>query len=187
MVSVAEERDREYLIALWREAFSEESYAVYFYDTVSFKDIFVWREKGQVVSMLHFLPCSFAYGQKIYQGVYMYALATSLQHRKKGIMEKLIEAAKKRAEKENMDFLCLVAANPKLCGYYENFGFHTVNKAEERARLDFSPHIKKYVLWERMQEEKTENNSVKEEIMDNQMIYGLREIPFCKFFGEIPY
>lgn len=187
MISMAQECDRNDLIDLWREAFAEEPYAVYFYNIVSFQDIIVWRENGHPVSMLHMLPCSFCFGDKTYQGGYLYALATSAVYRKKGIMGKLIHAAKERAVKSDCDFLCLAAAAPSLCAYYETFGFGRTDGNRECAVLEFLPHIQKYVQWERMQEEKTENTSEKEDFMENQMVCGLKEIPFCKFYGEIPY
>lgn len=187
MVSQAREQDRKDLIVLWREAFSQESYAVYFYNAVSFDDIFVWREEERAVSMLHFLPCSFVYGRKIYRGAYLYALATLRQYQKQGIMGKLIEAAKERAKEEKLDFLCLAAANQELCGYYETFGFRVADCAKESVTLDFPAHIKKYARWERMWEEKTENTSEKEDIMKNQMVYASGGMPFCKFRGDIPY
>lgn len=187
MISMAQECDRNDLIDLWREAFAEEPYAVYFYNIVSFQDIIVWRENGHPVSMLHMLPCSFCFGDKTYQGGYLYALATSAVYRKKGIMGKLIHAAKERAVKSDCDFLCLAAAAPSLCAYYETFGFGRTDGNRECAVLEFLPHIQKYVQWERMQEEKTENTSEKEDFMENQMVCGLKEIPFCRFLGEIPY
>ncbi|MCM1467527.1 MAG: GNAT family N-acetyltransferase [Alistipes sp.] len=187
MVSEAREQDREDLIVLWREAFLEEPYAVCFYNAVSFDDIFVWRDGERAVSMLHFLPCSFGYGRKTYRGAYLYALATLRQYRKKGIMGKLIKAAKERAEKEKLDFLCLAAANRELCGYYEAFGFRAADCAKESVPLDFSARVKKYARWERMREDKTENTSEKEDILKNQMIYATGGMPFCKFLGDIPY
>lgn len=187
MISMAQECDRNDLIDLWREAFAEEPYAVYFYNIVSFQDIIVWRENGHPVSMLHMLPCSFCFGDKTYQGGYLYALATSAVYRKKGIMGKLIHAAKERAVKSDCDFLCLAAAAPSLCAYYETFGFGRTDGNRECAVLEFLPHIQKYVQWERMQEEKTENTSEKEDFMENQMVCCLKEIPFCRFLGEIPY
>lgn len=187
MLSMAQECDRNDLTALWREAFGQESYAVNFYQMVLFEDIIVWRANGRSVSMLHFLPCSFCFERRTYRGVYLYALATLKRYRNKGIMGKLIRAAKERAERENFDFLCLAAATPSLCGYYETFGFHKADGADEKISLTFLPEIQKYVQWERMQEEKTENTSEKEEFMENQMVCRLKEIPFCKFFGEIPY
>ncbi len=187
MISTAQECDRNDLTALWREAFAEESYAVYFYRIVPFEDIIVWRENERPVSMLHMLRCSFCYEERVYQGVYLYALATSKPYRNRGIMGKMIQAAKERAEKDGCGFLCLIAAAPPLCGYYETFGFDKVDGADIKAALKFSSDLKKYVQWERMQEEKTENTSEKEDFMENQMVCRLKEIPFCKFSGEIPY
>lgn len=187
MISMAQECDRSDLIDLWREAFAEEPYAVYFYSIVPFQDIIVWRENGHPVSMLHMLPCSFCKGDRMYQGVYLYALATLKMHRGHGMMGKLIYAAKERAVKSDCDFLCLAAAAPSLCAYYETFGFGRTDGNGECAVLEFLPHIQKYVQWERMQEEKTENTSEKEDFMENQMVCCLKEIPFCRFLGEIPY
>lgn len=186
MVSTAKNSDRNNLIDLWREAFSEEACAVYFYDIVSFENIFVWRENGQAVSMLHFLPCAYQCDTMVYRGAYLYALATALPFRKKGIMGRLIEAALERAKETDLDFLCLAAANLPLCGYYKTFGFERVKETVEAAKLHFNKNIEEFVLWERMQETQTENTN-KEKLINNQMICGLRKIPIRRFTGEIPY
>ncbi len=188
MISIAEKSDKENLIKLWREAFEEESYAVRFYETVSFEDILVWRENEKVVSMMHVLPCFYTYDSRTYCGVYLYALATAGEYRKKGIMEKLIHAAKKRAEEKNLDFLCLIAANQALKGYYNKFGFCAVLKeTKENAVLHFHKDMEEYVRWECMQERKAANTNDKTEPAEFQMICRLKEQPDCVFTGKIPY
>lgn len=188
MISVADSRDRENLIQLWRETFSEESYAVRFYETVSFEEILVWREAGTVVSMLHALPCFYEYNGRTYRGIYLYALATAKDYRKKGIMGELIKAAKTRAKEQNLDFLWLIAAEPSLYAYYRKFGFHvTAETAEETAELNFHKNIEEYVQWECMQEADSENTNDKQGRWENQMICALKELPDCIFAGKIPY
>lgn len=187
MISIAKYSDKESLIKLWREAFSEEPYAVRFYENAAFEDILVWREEGQAVSMLHFLPCFYVHGDRTYRGAYLYALATAKDYRKKGIMGELIKAAKTRAKEQNLDFLFLIAAERKLCGYYEKYGFCVAGQRKETAVLHFHNKIEEYVQWECMQEADSENTSDKTVLAENQMVCRMIKQPDCIFVGNIPY
>lgn len=188
MISTARNSDKEDLIQLWREAFSEESYAVRFYENVSFGDILVWRQEESVVSMLHALPCSYVYDGRKFCGIYLYALATVKDYQNKGIMGRLIHAARSMAEEKNLDFLSLIAANQLLYSYYEKFGFCAVRKETKAAAvLQFHKKIQEYVVWEYMQETDWENTVQKTKLAENQMIYKLKEQPSCIFSGKIPY
>lgn len=188
MISIAEYRDKESLIKLWREAFSEEPYAVRFYENAAFEDILVWREGGEAVSMLHFLPCFYVSGGRNYRGAYLYALATAKDYQKKGIMGKLIKAAREQAERRKLDFLSLIAAELPLQDYYKKFGFRPVTKnTKETAVLHFHKNIEEYVQWECMQEADPENTIDKTVLAENQMVCTLRQQPDCIFVGKIPY
>lgn len=139
MISFASKEDVPALMKLWKEAFSEEAFARMFYDMIFNSGmceevkIIVDRQENngkesepEIISMLHYIPCSYENGAVKCNGAYLYALATDKRYRCRGIMGEMIEYAKKLAVRQKAVFLYLLPAEDRLYGYYERFGFDVV-------------------------------------------------------------
>lgn len=109
------------LRGLWKEAFG---------DTDAFLDAFFEHgfshtrcrcisEKGRVVSVLYWFEVMY-HGQRF---AYLYAVATAISHRGKGMFAALLADAKNVLVSQGFDGILLVPENESLCRMYEKFGF----------------------------------------------------------------
>lgn len=71
--------------------------------------------EGRIVGMLHLVP----FGET----VYVFAVATHPDHRRRGIAGRLLERALVRARAEGFRFAALIPASEELRRYYARFGF----------------------------------------------------------------
>ncbi len=113
---------------LWYGVFgdSEEYISLIFDKGYTPSEVFATVSGEEVVSALYLLKCNISVGEKVLSGRYLYAAATSPEHRKQGLMSKLICEAKEYIAANNIDFIALVPANENLYGYYRGFGFETL-------------------------------------------------------------
>ncbi len=113
---------------LWADVFGDsEEYINLLFDYGYLPaECFAEIEKDEVVSALYLLKCSVNIAGVDYEGRYLYAAATSVSHRGKGLMAKLILEAQKYIRDEGISFIALVPANEGLYGYYGKFGFETL-------------------------------------------------------------
>lgn len=122
--------DKKYipsLKSLWHNVFGdEEGYIDLFFKKQYYSSkTFASFDGEEAVSALYLLPCKIRFEKKLYDGFYLYAAATDVNHRKKGIMKELIEEAFGFARDEKIDFISLVPANDHLYNYYSKLGFET--------------------------------------------------------------
>ncbi len=115
---------------LWADIFGDdEEYINLLFD---FKytpaECFAEISEGEVVSVLYLLKGYIITGGKVFEGRYLYAAATSVKHRGKGIMAKLIKESQEYVKGKGLSFICLVPADEGLYGYYARFGFKAVMK-----------------------------------------------------------
>ena len=116
----ADEQYRENIISLWQEAFGDsEEYISFFLDECPSYDIVGYFIDDRLVSMFFLLEGAIS----DYKCKYLYAACTAPEHRKKGIMEKLISFAKTYCKDSGYDGIFLVPANEKLYSYYSKLGF----------------------------------------------------------------
>lgn len=116
----ADEQYRDSIISLWQEAFGDsEEYVSFFLDECPSYDVVGYFIDNQLVSMFFLLEGTI----KNYKCKYLYAACTATEHRKKGIMEKLISFARNYCVDNGYDGIFLVPANEKLYSYYSKFGF----------------------------------------------------------------
>lgn len=71
------------------------------------------------ISMLHIIPFSSAAGNI----AYIYGVATSPEHRKKGYAAQLLQSAIERAKQSNCTAIVLIPSSDALREYYAKFGF----------------------------------------------------------------
>ena len=78
------------------------------------KNTLIWKDNDNVVSMLYMLPYE--------HSIYLYALATLPDYRRRGIMTTLINEACKTARNQGAKSVFLIPAEG-METYYEQFGF----------------------------------------------------------------
>lgn len=131
MIRVFSEKniDKSSVIELWQECFGDsEEYITFFLDTCPhYACIGYFNDADKLISMLFLLDGSLN-NQKC---MYLYAACTSLNFRKQGIMEKLIEFSKTYVYECGASGIFLVPANEKLYSYYSKFGFVPSFKKKE--------------------------------------------------------
>lgn len=117
------------LVTLWKNVFKDEDdYIELLFEHLYFSNkikVFASFEGKKIISSLYLLDINLKHCNHIYRGFYLYAAATDIAYRQKGIMAKLIDEAKEYAKKSEASFICLVPASKSLYEYYEKFGFQT--------------------------------------------------------------
>lgn len=111
---------------LWEEIFSEdtEQFLDYYYRYKAPDAwIYLLKESGQVVAMLHLNPYKIYSGGTIKQSYYIVAVATRKEYRHEGCMRRLMREAITDTMEWGCPFVFLMPANPVI---YEPFGFRYV-------------------------------------------------------------
>lgn len=143
---------KEQALSLYKEVFSEdtEEFAEKFTNRYFDKCCRYKTENGKIVSMLYLLDCAVFDGEKTSAAKYLYAAATHLDFRGKGIMAKLINEALLEQE-----IIVTKPANKSLFSYYEKFGFKVCSfkdeikesfKSEEKISLNQYVALRKKLL-----------------------------------------
>lgn len=112
--------------ALWEEIFSEdtERFLDYYYQYKAPEAwVYLLKEHGQVISMLHLNPYPVYCNGVVRQSYYIVAVATKAEYRHKGCMRRLLQEALHDAKEWGCPFLFLMPANPAI---YEPFDFSYV-------------------------------------------------------------
>ena len=129
MLIKASENVKKDLFSLWKEAFGDEDgYIELFFKTLFNENIRIFAEASdnKIVSVLYLMRSYIKTEEKIYDGYYLYAAATKLAYRGKGIMGKLINEAKDYVISQGKDFISLVPGEEYLYSYYKKFDFEPV-------------------------------------------------------------
>ncbi len=115
---------------LWADTFGDnEEYINLLFDyDYTPAECFAEISDGEVISVLYLLKGHIVAEGNAFEGRYLYAAATDVKHRGKGIMAKLIKEAQEYVKKNKLSFICLVPADEGLYGYYARFGFEAVMK-----------------------------------------------------------
>lgn len=82
--------------------------------------IFVKKIANEVVAMLHLIPYVWQVGTVQAQVHYVFAVATAQEHRKKGYMDELMQAAFVWMRKKQVALCYLIPVNPEV---YSKYGF----------------------------------------------------------------
>lgn len=116
------------LRGLWKEAFGDtdaflDAFFEYGFDRKRCRCI---TDADAVVSALYWFEVTYR-GQRF---AYLYAVATALSHRGRGLFEALLEDTKQILAEEGFDGILLVPENEALCRMYEKFGFSACTTVE---------------------------------------------------------
>lgn len=112
---------------MWTDTFDEKrEYLDYFFDNV-FDDetTFIYRENNKIVASLYGIPYKIKCDENnsIKDVLYLYALATDKDYRKRGIMTRLLEEAYEYSKKKAFSGCILIPANESLFDFYKSRGY----------------------------------------------------------------
>lgn len=123
---LATTEDKRALYALWQKTFGDEPAVIdRFFPCVTPNDIVVCGENGNPVSALYMPRVKLGCGEKTLSAAYIYAAATDTAYRGRGLMTALLQFAAENAQRQSLDGLYLVPAEPTLFDYYGARGFVT--------------------------------------------------------------
>ena len=158
---------------LWIDTFGDtEDYVSLLFDkgytpTECFGEIV----NGEVVSVLYLLKGYIKSDKINYEGRYLYAAATAVPYRGKGLMAKLIKEAQRYIAEKGITFICLVPADEGLYGFYGRFGFEPLMKnyisLSSESGTDIGDNKENITLEEFV--------SLRENISDNIFSFGAEE------------
>lgn len=126
MIKYLENDEKKSTIALYKEAFYEDSeqFIDYYYKyKVQDNRILADMENG-IRAMLHLNPYRMMLKCREYEIFYIVAVATAIEHRRKGYMAGLLKRSMEDMYNENIPFTFLLPANEK---YYLPFDFRYIS------------------------------------------------------------
>lgn len=103
--------------------------------------------------MLFMLPSKLTINNKVYNGSYIYAVATKPSFQGKGIMKKLESEAVRISKEKSLDFLCLVPQSESLFKMYGKIGYKTTFYLGEKTYIPFSNREEEITFEDCLQEE----------------------------------
>lgn len=122
---------------LWKEAFgdSDEFISSFMELYYSKENMLYIEDKGKIVSMLHIIP----FGLSNKPIAYMYAVATDITARGKGLATQLIKQAIEYAKEKGYKAIITLPAESELQKFYSQFGFcgSYAVKFETKDKFDF--------------------------------------------------
>lgn len=125
MIRAARFEDVPLLKALWMEAFqdSPEGTDHYFANRFRPEGMLVLEEGMGIPGMLSMLPIQLVQGEQAFPARYLFAIATAISHRGRGISSRLIEHALKQVKADGDAAAMLVPAGEDLFRFYGKRGF----------------------------------------------------------------
>lgn len=116
---------RDTLIDMWQVCFEEQPAPVcYFFDTYfEPQNCLVYEVNGKPVAMAHLLPAQIIYNNSLVQAHYIYAAATSPEHRSKGYMRALLNQAAELGAARGDMYSFLLPSQSDLYRYYGQLGY----------------------------------------------------------------
>lgn len=182
---IALKSDKPQIYRLWQEAFGDGKKIIdrFFESIISFDNIAVCADGSKIVAMLSLLPVKIvSKNTEDLTAFCVYAAATDIEYRKKGIMSELISFASALSKKRNADFLFLHPANESLYDYYEKNGFEKAFYVKSKVHFsEISEDISySYVHWSEVY------YKLNSELSDNSAFfceYGYADYSVCN--GEI--
>lgn len=128
MLRFSVNEDKEKLIDLWCNVFGDEREAVNLFFDYHYKpeNTLVFDDNGKIASMLYLLEGSFVISDTQHPSYYLYAAATGVNYRGRGIMGEMLRFARETAANRGKDYICLLPAEKSLYDYYCKHGYKTV-------------------------------------------------------------
>ena len=127
------------LRTLWREAFGDdERFVDAFFSLMRPEDcVHTLSLRGRVVAALYALPCELRCGGRSLRVAYIYAVATAVEYRGRGIMRSLMGRVHEALRAEGYAAALLLPSSPSLAAYYGSMGYRVCASRRE-ALLDAS-------------------------------------------------
>lgn len=101
----------------------EESFLIRFFNLFYQDNVLIAEANNCIVSMAFLLPNNIMIQGQLFPITYLYACATHVEYRGKGLMSRIISKAYEDVCKKGELGLILLPANESLYHYYENLGF----------------------------------------------------------------
>ncbi len=123
------------LQTFWGEIFHDgdeyiRSFFQYYFSD-SYKRILV--KNGNIIATLYGIKYTFHSADSVYSGVYLCGLATAENHRKQGIMSRMLDDFIEEIDSDGaVDFVFLIPADSHLREYYATFGFENSGELKRR-------------------------------------------------------
>ena len=130
-------KDKQATRPLYEEAFddSPEFVDYYYNDKCTDNTIFVSREDGKIVAMLHLNPFTMSICGKISKVYYVVAVATTESKRHQGHMSRLFETALEHMRLEEIPFCFLLPVDESI---YSWLGFETITDFRRKRIMNYS-------------------------------------------------
>lgn len=124
-MNYAGQSDIPQLRQLWKETFGDEDWYLdlFFEHIFSPKDTLVGRCSDKIVAMLYMVPYRLKCQEELWDIIYLYALATDMAYRGRGIMSSLLQMSEKIVEERGCIGSFLIPAEERLWQYYRERGF----------------------------------------------------------------
>ena len=141
MIRLAQNKDKDKIIDLWKEAFDDEKwFIVAFIEYVLENEkLYIWEKEDELVSMLAVIRGegidNSEGNRKIQEVGYIYGVATALKYRKMGYSKLLMQHLLKEFRKEKIDAI-LVPENAGLFDFYKKIGFEIFSNMQRR-KIDY--------------------------------------------------
>lgn len=120
-------KDLKEIKKLWAKTFlDDETYIEKFLkQAVRFDDIFVAKDGDNLAGMLFLIPSNLILKNETIPAAYVYAVATKVSYRNKGVMRQLEEFACKKAFDMGIKAMVLVPQNKSLFDMYKKLSYET--------------------------------------------------------------
>lgn len=127
MIRFAKDEDHPQLKMLWDQVFGDSEAAIdfFFSNRHQNQNMLVYEVEEVIAGMLTMLPVQLAFGQEMYRGRYIYAVATAPAYRRQGISSQLLLYCHNWMEKNGEIAAVLTPASDSLFAFYEKRGYST--------------------------------------------------------------
>ncbi|MDR1527332.1 MAG: GNAT family N-acetyltransferase [Dysgonamonadaceae bacterium] len=126
MIQYSEDRYKPDLKALWKICFPEDTdlfITFYFNEIYKNDETLICLEDHQPVAALQIIPYSIKTGNHIRKGGYLSGIMTHPAYRKRGYMDKLLNASFDEMKKKSYDYTFLIPQEKELAVMYAKYGF----------------------------------------------------------------
>ena len=139
MIRYLEQNEKQTICSLYQKCFddSEEYCEYYFNRRLPQNQVAVCENKG----MIHLIPKTIV-AEKETEVSYLYAVATTPEHRKQGVMGKIMKHVLLDLYKKGDAFTYLIPSSEENAQIYQRYGFATVmNKKEVSVKVHFRENV----------------------------------------------
>lgn len=125
MIRFARTEDIGDIKKMWKLSFSDSDKSATFYFSRLFRpdQTLLLEVAGVVASSMQIMPYTLKLGDRRVKAGYIYGAMTHPEHRRKGYMGKLLQAAFEEMDRMGMEVSFLIPQNERLFGFYSSFGY----------------------------------------------------------------